>query len=197
MLPTPTPIKSRLTSGGSLGSVGNDLVVAAVCTITTTEIMRLSDSRLVRRLTETTGIASVGAVTEIVPSTLTPRFSSRSSTTAAAANARPINAPGIRASICSDRAMIARTPRPMTSVKPLVSPRCSANVTRRWSIGPSGPGSPRIAGNCEIKMCAEMPARKPIVTGIDNRSAIQPRRKMPDAASISPTISASAAASVA
>ena len=46
------------------------------------------------------------------------------------------------------------------------------------------------------RMCAEIPARKPIVTGIDNRSAIQPRRKMPAADNISPTISASAAASV-
>ena len=27
-------------------------------------------------------------------------------------------------------------------------------------------------------MCAPMPARKPVVTGIERRSAIQPRRKI-------------------
>jgi hypothetical protein len=48
-----------------------------------------------------------------------------------------------------------------------------------------------------MRMCAEMPARKPIVTGIERRSAIQPRRKIPPATSTTPTMSASAAASTA
>ncbi len=43
----------------------------------------------------------------------------------------------------------------------------------------------------------EMPARKPTVTGIDSKSAIQPRRKMPPATSTRPTMSASAPASAA
>src|SRR6476469_8636250 len=52
-----------------------------------------------------------------------------------------------------------------------------------------------MPGNWETKMCTEMPARKPIVTGIESRSAIQPRRKIPAARSARPTISAKAAAS--
>jgi hypothetical protein len=90
----------------------------------------------------------------------------------------PINAPGIRALIRSDTAMTARTPRPMTSVIGFASFTCPARIATRWSIGPSGEGSPRTPGNWEMKMCAEMPARKPIVTGIERRSAIQPRRKI-------------------
>ena len=48
MLPTPTPMKSRSTSGGSSGSDGKDRVVAAVCTMTTTAMMRLSEHQVVR-----------------------------------------------------------------------------------------------------------------------------------------------------
>jgi len=35
-----------------------------------------------------------------------------------------------------------------------------------------------------------MPARKPVVTGTDKRSAIEPRRKRPPATSATPTIRA-------
>src|SRR5579863_216733 len=63
-------------------------------------------------------------------------------------------------------------------------------------MGPSGAGSPSITGNCEIRMWAEIPARKPTVTGTESRSATQPSRKIPAARRKSPTMSASAAASV-
>ena len=195
-LPTPTPTKSRSTSGASFGSEGKDRVVAAVCTMMTIEMMRLSGTRLTRFPPETTGIASAGILAETAPRTLTPRPSRPSSTTAALASARPINAPGIRALICSETVMIAKTPRPMTSVNRFVWFSCAASVATRCSMGPAGAGSPSIAGNCEIRMWTEMPARKPIVTGIESRSAIQPRRNIPAAKSKSPTISASAAASI-
>ena len=50
-------------------------------------------------------------------------------------------------------------------------------------------------GICETRMCTEMPARKPTVTGMDKRLAIPPRRKTPLAISNTPTINASAMAS--
>ena len=75
--------------------------------------------------------------------------------------------------------MIARTPKPITSVNGLVSFRCAARIAIRCSMAPSGAATPRMPGSWEIRMCAEMPARKPVVTGIESRSAIQPRRKMP------------------
>ena len=84
MLPTPTPTKSRSTSGGSSGSDGKERVVAAVCTITTTEMMRLSETRLVSWPAEISGTASAGSVAETAPRTLTPRLSSPNSTTARA-----------------------------------------------------------------------------------------------------------------
>src|SRR6202045_3254328 len=101
----------------------------------------------------------------------------------------------MRALIRSDTAMTARTPRPMKSVIGFASFTCPARIATRWSIGPSGEGSPRTSGNWEMKMCAEIPARKPIVTGIERRSAIQPRRKIAPETSTRPTMSASAAAS--
>ncbi len=96
----------------------------------------------------------------------------------------------------SDAAMTASTPTPISSVSGLVSFRWAARTARRCSIAPSGAGNPRTAGNCEMTICTEMPARKPVVTGIDSRSAIQPRRKIPAATRKTPTISASAAASI-
>ena len=195
MLPIPTPTKSRSTSGGSSGLDGKDRVVAAVCTITTTAMMRLSDSSPGNRPTEMSGSASAGGAAETAPRTLTPRLSSPSSATPALASARPIKAPGMRASIRSDRAMIARTPRPITSVNGLASFRCVARVAIRCSMAPSGAATPRMPGSWEIRMCTEMPARKPVVTGIESRSAIQPRRKTPAKKSSNPTISASEAAS--
>ncbi len=91
--------------------------------------------------------------------------------------------------------MIAKTPRPIASVKKFVSFKWPARSASRCSIAPFGAGSPRMPGNCEMMMCTEMPARKPIVTGTESRSAIQPNRKTPAATSNSPTITARAAAS--
>ena len=81
---------------------GKDRVVAAVCTMTTIAMMRLSDTRLGKRPAEISGIASAGSATETAPRTLTPRLSSPSSTTPRSPAASPIKAPGIRASIRSD-----------------------------------------------------------------------------------------------
>ena len=145
--------------------------MAAVCTITTIEMMRLSDNEAGEVAGRDDGESRAPASsTEIAPSTLTPRLSRRSSTTAALASASPIRAPGIRASICSESVMIASTPRPMTSVKRVgLAEMFEQASPAAASIGPSGAGSPRIAGSWEIRMCAEMPARKPIVTGIDKQ----------------------------
>jgi hypothetical protein len=85
VLPTPTPTKSRSTSGGSLGSDTNDRVVAAVCTMMTVAMMRVRGTSRTHRPTVMSGIASVGSATETFPRTATPRLSSRINTTAAAA----------------------------------------------------------------------------------------------------------------
>ena len=84
--------------------------------------------------------------------------------------------------------MTASTPAPIASVYGLVLPSWLASTPRRSSIMPCGASRPSTPGNCEITMCAAMPARKPVVTGIDRRSAIQPSRKTPAATSSRPTI---------
>ncbi len=65
----------------------------------------------------------------------------------------------------------------------------------RSSIGPFGDGRPSTPGNCDTRMCTEIPARKPTVTGTDSRLAIQPMRNRLPRIRITPTISASATAS--
>ena len=65
----------------------------------------------------------------------------------------------------------------------------------RSSVGPVGDSIPITPGNCDTRMCTEMPARKPTVTGTDKRFAMPPSLKMPLPTSIRPTISASAIAS--
>ena len=141
------------------------------------------------------GNDGVGSVAGTVPTTLTPLLSRPAQITAAVAAISPISAPGILALTASDPATTASTPNPMQTVKRLASPRCRASVAMRSSIGPLGVGSPSTPGICETRMCTEMPARKPIVTGVDSRLAIQPSRNRLPMMRITPTISASATAS--
>ena len=172
-------------------------MVAAVCTMTTIAMMRPSGTRRIHWLTATSGSMSFGNPTVMTPSTGTPRLSSPIEATATLAAINPINAPGIRALMFSETVMIASTPRPIANVYGLAWPRLAINDARRASIGPDGAGKPRIAGSCEIRIWAEMPTRKPVVTGTDNRSATQPRRQIPPTMRKSPTMNASATASAA
>ena len=143
MLPTPTPMKSRSTSGGWSGSDTNDRVVAAVCTMTMMAMMRVSGTSCSHRPIGTSGMARVGSATGILPRTATPRLSSPSRmTTMAAAAISPSRAPGMRASIRSAIAISASTPRPMPSAKGLACGSCSSRVARRCSIAPCGEGKP-------------------------------------------------------
>ncbi len=194
MLPAPTPRKSRSTSAGLSGSEGNERVVAAVCTMTTMAIRRLSGTRRAHRSKEISGSDGAGSVAGTVPTTPTPLLSRPAQITATVAPTRPISAPGMRALMASENATTANTPSPMQTVKMLASETCRASTAIRCSVGPSGCGSPSTPGICETRMCTEMPARKPTVTGIDNRLAMPPSRNSPPATRITPTISASATA---
>ena len=66
-LPTPTPVKSRSTSGGWSALGGKDRVVAAVCTMTTMAMMRLSETRLVRWSAVIIGSLMAGTEAWIAP----------------------------------------------------------------------------------------------------------------------------------
>ena len=174
MLPAPTPRKSRSTSAGLSGSDGKARVVADVCTMTTMAIRRLNGTRWAHRSKERTGSDGVGSVAGTVPTTATPLLSRPAQITATVAATRPISAPGMRALIASEKATTANTPSPMQTVKMLASERCRASTAIRCGVGPLGCGSPSTPGSCETRMCTEMPARKPTVTGIDNRLAMPP-----------------------
>ena len=198
MLPAPTPTKSRSTSGGSSGSDGNDRVVAAVCTMTMTATISVSGTSCSQPADRDFGkrerrqrhrdIAENRRRRGFpIPATSRPRppRPARSRRRECGHRSAPKSRSArTRQSRCrAENKLVCGAARP-------ASPDAAAS-------GRPSEGSPRIAGNCEIRMWTEMPARKPTVTGIDNKSAIQPRRKMPPITSTRPTISASTAASAA
>ncbi len=89
-------MKSRPTSGPTAGSETKLRVVAAVCTMTTSATMMASGAICGRSASATCGQPSRSVVPSIVPSVATPRPSSPKTTTAIAASASPISAPGKR-----------------------------------------------------------------------------------------------------
>ena len=194
-LPAPAPRKSRSTSAGLSGSDGNERVVAAVCTITTTVMTKASGTRRTHSSGASSGKVGRGSVPGTLPTTLTPLLSRPSAIVASVAATSPISAPGIFALIFSEMKTTASTPKPMQSVTGLVRPSSLASTPMRSSVGPLGDSSPSTPGNCDTMMWTEMPARKPTMTGTDKRLAMPPSRNAPPASIIAPTISASAIAS--
>ena len=193
-LPAPAPRKSRSTSAGWSGAEGNDRVVADVCTMTTTAIRKASGTSLAHCSAPISGIEGIGIVPEISPITCTPFASSPAEATYSVEATSAMSAPGMRALIRSHTITVASTPKPMMSVWMLVLPSPPARPAIRANVGPPGDGSPSTLGNCETMMCTAMPARKPTVTGTDNRFAMPPSRKPPASTSRTPTSRASAAA---
>ena len=98
-LPAPAPRKSRSTSAGLSGSDGNDRVVAAVCTITTTVMTKASGTRRTQCSGARSGRVGRGSVPGTMPTTLTPLLSRPSAIVASVAATSPISAPGIFALI--------------------------------------------------------------------------------------------------
>ena len=195
-LPAPAPRKSRSTSAGLSGSDGNERVVAAVCTITTMAIRKRErhQPRPLLRSDDPATTASAASPARCRPRRR-PCFRDRPQITAIVAATSPISAPGILALIASDtgdHGQHAEADAERVEVGVAEMPR---QLAMRSSIGPLGAGSPSTPGNCDTRMCTEMPARKPTVTGVDSRLAIQPRRNRPPTIRITPTISASATAS--
>ena len=97
--------------------------------------------------------------------------------------------------MASEANTTANTPKPIQTVKMLAWESCWPRTPIRSSVDPPGVDRPSTLGICETRMCTEIPARKPTVTGTDSRLAIPPRRNIPPAISITPTINASAMAS--
>ena len=163
--------------------------------MTTIATISASGAIRVRSSSDAAGHFRAGAAPETSPSAETPWLSSPKAATSAAAPATPISAPGMRGSMRSLPSMIARTPRPMASVRKLVDGRAPISAPA-WSMNDPCAGSrPSSAGACERTMWPAMPVRKPVVTGIDRRSATQPSRNSPAATRTRPTINASVAAS--
>ena len=196
-LAAPTPMKSRLTSGPRAGSEMKLRVVAEVCTMTMTLTISASGAISRKAGIDRCGIDSEGATPAIAPSVATPRPSKCSAAVDPVASASAIKAAGMRGLSSSPPQVIASTPRPMPRVHGLVSPRPAPSATS-FSIGePGGGATPSSAGAWEATMWTAMPARKPVVTGIESRSAMKPSRKTPTRTRMRPTPSASAAADAA
>ncbi len=85
----------------------------------------------------------------------------------------------------------------MTNVQGLAAP---ARATRDKACCVSGPGlasTPSTDGACETRIWPAMPMRKPVITGMDKRSAMKPNLSAPPQMRMSPTMRLSAAAAAA
>ena len=171
-------------------------MVAAVCTITTIVISRLNGTSRAQRSREISGNDGTGSDAGTAPTTCTPRCSRSAVITASVAAISPISAPGILALIASDsgdhgqHAEADHDREDVGVAKVLRQHRHARRASVRLVAG-----NPSTPGICDTTMCTEMPARKPTVTGVDNKLAMPPRRNTPLAVSITPTIKASATAS--
>lgn len=86
---------------------------------------------------------------------------------------------------------------PTASVVPCTSPSSPSTSANAGKKLPSPAGTPSTAGSCASVITMPRPNRKPVITGLDTRSATAPKRSQPPNASTTPTTSASAADSAA
>ncbi len=135
-----------------------------------------------RRVSSTGGIA---------PSVATPRPSSPKTAVSAVAAATATSALGNRGASFSPATMNAVTPRPSASGSGCAAPISRASAHSRSGVGPVGAGRPSSAGAWLATICTDTPARNPVVTGIDSKSATKPSFSAPAAISAAPTSRAS------
>src|SRR5262249_20857577 len=128
------------------------------------------------------------------PSTATPRPSRSKTSTASVAATMPTSAPGMRALIRSVSSMMASTPRPIAVENGLAAARPPAIAPTWAERSPAPLAIPNRLGSCDTTICTATPARKPVMTGVDSRWAIQPSLSSPATRSRPPTGSARARA---
>src|SRR5260370_1456773 len=93
--------------------------------------------------------------------------------------------------------MNGKEANPMARVSQLAEPSAADIAMILSTDEPSTGAIPRRAGAWERAIWPDMPARNPVVTGIDRRSAIQPSRNSPLTMRIAPTRRARIAAKAA
>ena len=180
MLPAPAPRKSRSTSAGLSGSEGKERVVAAVCTITTIVITKASGTSRTHCSGAISGSAGFGSVAghradHFHASGLESRHDHRQRR-GDKADQRARNFGADRLGDDHHRQHAKADARSCRGSTGRDAPRLSP---MRSSVGPAGDSIPSTPGNCDTRMCTEMPARKPTVTGTDSRFAMPPSLKMP------------------
>ncbi len=102
----------------------------------------------------------------------------------------PMSAPGIRLLIRDANSVIAKTLTPMTRSSTLVEPSSCTTCQNRKTRLPLPSSTPSSTGSCPTMMCTEIAAKKPTVTGIESKSAIQPALAIPTTINTIPTASA-------
>ena len=141
----------------------------------------------------TSGNCSLGTTCGNAASIATPWEGRRKNAAAMAAPPSAISPPGMRGFRRSHSHMTASTATPTASAPALACGASRSALNKRTGSGPSTGAMPSSSGNCPTTMCTAMPAKNPVMTGIDSRSAIQPARRMPAAISSTPLNSATSA----
>ena len=96
---------------------------------------------------------------------------------------RATSAPGSRRLIRSATTITAKTPAAMATDQPLMSPCWSITERTRSMVVVPRPGTPRTIGIWRTTISTAIPAKMPVITGVEKNSAIHPRRKRPTATS--------------
>ena len=105
--------------------------------------------------------------------------------------------PGVRGDARLRPRMMARLSRPIPSAHGLVRPSRTPTTNSRTSSArpPASVENPNSLGSWPMKMTIARPARYPVRTGFDSRSAMKPSFATPAATVTRPTMSASIPAS--
>ncbi len=189
-LAAPMPTRSWSRASAASAPLLRERQVAALWTRHRNATVKAGAASLVTCEKGADGRPIDGRPPETGPSTRTP-WSLRCRIDAAAmAAASPMSAPGMRRSM--------RSPIPISTSTVAASPMVHGLAWGSWRaisrsrsiVDTPPPGRPRTEGSCRTKISTAIPARIPVTTGVEMKSAIHPSLSRPASSRMTPTATA-------
>ena len=141
----------------------------------------------------TSGIAGSGSASGISPTTATPWEERSRSAERRIATASTSSVEGTAGAMRLPPSSTATEPSPTASVAPWTSPSSPSTSASAGKKFPSPGSTPSRLGSCASAITRPSPNRKPVITGLETKSAMTPSRSAPAPTSTTAAISASAA----
>ena len=137
---------------------------------------------------ETDGRRTCGSPPWTGPTIATPWRDARwKVSTAATDRTRATSAPGIRWLIRSATTITTKTPAAMATDHQLISLLSTITERTRSMVVAPRAGTPRMIGIWRATISTAIPARMPVITGVEKNCEIHPSRNKPAATSTAPT----------